>query len=145
MGATRRLEAQMQRRPYASGGSVDGPNDETMSCGSAPDGGGGSGDIEGGKSKRRSDRKAPGKGTSINIVLAPGAGQQPPQMPAGVPPSPPPGPPVMPPPPPPMMPPPGAGGPPPMPPPGPPPGMGPPGMARGGRAGFKRGGKVAKC
>lgn len=92
------------------------------------------GKVEGDKPKHRLDRRARGgqvkggKGTRINIIVAPGAGGPPPG--AGMPPGgmPPPPPPTMvrPPPPAPVMPPPGA-----MPPPGPQ-GMPPPGMRKDG-------------
>ena len=93
--------------------------------------------ADGGKSKTRLDKYARGgkvkKGTTVNVIVAPGAGGDKPPMPAMAPPgmaSP------LPPPRPPMMPPPG----------GMPPGAGgPPGMMPrrdGGRAGYKTGGAV---
>lgn len=117
-------------------GLTPNPSAQAFKCGGA---------IEGGKAMKRMDRKTyaaggavkkAGKGSTVNVIIAPQGGGAPPIMPPpmpppGLPPGPPPGPAPLPPGPPPgMMPPPGA----------PPMGMKPPGMKRGGRVGVKTAG-----
>jgi len=134
MSGYRRLAAQRRNR-YAAGGaarpfsSATEPEVEpVMGEDAAP---------EGARARSRADRKGKGSGkTQVNVIIAPQGGA--PALPPGaVPPGPMPGPPILPPPP--AIPPElaaavAAGG-------GGPPGM----MNRGGRVGFKRGGKVKAC